>query len=64
MNPIKIELLTKEEASGYKEIIPTLNALLPGKLSEDEFIKIISLVVGICPYCYAAAKGCRCWDDS
>jgi hypothetical protein len=54
------EILSPAEAKAdYPRLWEVAEALVPG-LTEDEFSRVISLVVDTCSWCYRSDRSCRC----
>jgi len=60
--PIKIEILTKEEAQKYPRLWATIKAEFPYAVDEA-IIKMISIATGICPHCWEHERPCTCMKD-
>lgn len=63
VGPIEFELLDGVEADHYEELRETIEGMFPFELSEEDKLKIISLVVGVCHHCYEDDSSCQCWND-
>lgn len=59
---IRLPLLTSKKAKEeYRELWETAQFML--SLNDLTTALVVSLVVGVCPHCHAASRGCQCWND-
>ncbi len=68
---IEFKRLNPDEVIEHEELLRTVVDLMIAHgvrgngldINMNFITDMVSLVVGICPHCYAAGKDCQCWND-
>jgi hypothetical protein len=59
---VEIEMLTESDAREYREPWRLFGEHIP-RLTDDEKVKAISIIMGLCHDCREEPAGCQCWND-